>query len=231
MQDPTIKIYNELIKLGANLVSFGDLRELPADVRESFPIGITVAVKYPKEVIAGIAELPTQEYCDWYNKLNEKLDSIVTQGAEYLKSIGFNAVGQSRAKVGNGENELNTKLPHKTVATRAGVGWIGKCALLVTEQYGSMIRISTILTDAPLRTATPINESKCGGCTACADACPADSISGKSWEIGLYRDEFFDAVKCRAKARERVAQSFGGDVTICGKCIEICPYTRRATGE
>ncbi|MDR0905560.1 MAG: 4Fe-4S binding protein, partial [Oscillospiraceae bacterium] len=131
---------------------------------------------------------------------------------------------------GFGENEDSTILPHKTVATRAGIGWIGKSALLVTEKYGSMIRLSTVLTDAQLETAAPVDESKCGGCTVCTDACPAGAISGTLWTVGLYRDEFFDPVKCRKTARERAKQGFGGEVTICGKCIEVCPYTRRAMG-
>jgi epoxyqueuosine reductase QueG len=90
-----------------------------------------------------------------------------------------------------------------------------------------MIRLSTILTDAPLETAAPINESKCGNCVACTNACPAGAVSGKLWNMNMYRDEFFDPVKCKETARERSKRSFGGDITICGKCIEICPYTRR----
>lgn len=187
-----------------------------------------MAVKYPKEVIRGISDLPTQEYFNWYNKLNERLDMLVTLGAEALQMQGYTSIAQTRAQVGKGETKNNTVLPHKTVATRAGIGWIGKSALLVTEQYGSMIRISSILTDAPLITAAPVNQSKCGECTICRDACPAGAVSGKVWDVGLYRDEFFDPVKCRKIARERAKQGFGGENTICGKCIEVCPYTRRA---
>ena len=47
-----------------------------------------------------------------------------------------------------------TALPHKTIATRAGIGWIGKSALLVTAKYGSAIRLSSILTDTPIETAS-----------------------------------------------------------------------------
>jgi epoxyqueuosine reductase QueG len=227
MNNLTTRTKTEIHRLGADICGFGNLEELPPAVRFDMPVGISIAIKYPKAVIRGISELPTQEYCDWYDKINKQLDSIVAQAAEFLRGQGYRAIAQTRAKVGNGENENNTVLPHKTVGTRAGIGWIGKCALLVTEEYGSMIRLSSVLTDAPLETAQPINNSKCGECNACKIACPAGAVSGKAWNVSVYRDEFFDAVKCRNTARERSLRGFGGEHTICGKCIEICPRTRK----
>jgi epoxyqueuosine reductase QueG len=221
------KIKTELSRIGADIVGFGNLEELPDEVRNGLPVGISVAVVYPKEIICGIAKLPTQEYCDWYNKLNTLLDMIVTDGAKFLRDLGYKAIAQTREYVGTGENNDNTLLPHKTVATRAAIGWIGKSALLVTNEYGSAIRLSSIITNAPLVTALPINESHCGDCMICTNACPGGAVSGKLWQVGLERDEFFDAVKCRKTARERAKQGFGGSNTICGKCIEVCPYTRR----
>ena len=219
------QVTTELLRFGADIVGFGYLDELPDEIREGLPVGISVAVIYPKEVIQGISELPTQEYYDWYDKLNERLDTIVTHGAEILRNLGYKAVAQTREYVG--EVAYNTILPHKTVATRAGIGWIGKCALLVTDEYGSALRFSSILTNTPLSTNHPINQSRCGDCMICANACPANAVSGKLWEVGVYRDEFFDPVKCRMTACERAKQGFGGDRPICGKCIEVCPYTQK----
>jgi len=233
MSDLSELIKSELMKFGADLVGFGDLGELDRDVRADMPVGISVAVVYPGAVIRGIKELPTKEYCEWYDQLNERLDSIVLQGARLLDELGFYAVAQTREYVASREGALfenQTVLPHKTVATRAGLGWIGKCALLVTQEFGSALRFSSILTDAPLDTASPVNSSLCGDCMICTDACPAGAVSGGLWEVGVYRDEFFDAVKCRKTARERAKLGFGGDITICGKCIEVCPFTRRYTG-
>jgi len=228
MKELTQEIKYELKQLGADVVKFGAIDELPDDVRNGLPVGISVAVVYPKEVIRKIEELPTQEYCDWYEKFNERLDMIVSCGAELLQNMGYRAIAQTRKNVGFGENRDNTILPHKTIATRAGIGWIGKCALLVTDKYGSAIRLSSILTDAPLSTDSPINKSKCGECMICSDACPGFAVSGKVWELGLYRDEFFDPVKCRKTARNQAKLGFGGeDITICGKCIAVCPYTQR----
>ena len=223
----TEHLEGELRRCGADLVGIGDLRELPPDVRGGLPVGICVAVKYPKEVIRGIAALPTPEYRDWYHRLNGRLDTLVTWGAQALQAFGYEAVAQTRAQVGTGEDMLHTALPHKTVATRAGIGWVGKSALLVTEEYGSMVRISSILTNAPLKTTAPVNQSKCGDCAICTDACPAGAVSGRAWAAGLPREAIFDAVKCRDTARARAMEGFGGRDTICGRCIAVCPYTRR----
>jgi len=231
--DLSTTIKGELTGFGADIVGFGNLDELPEDVRLGLPVGISVAVAYPGQVIRGIVDLPTKEYSGWYDKLNERLDSIVTRGADLLREMGFNAVAQSRKFVDSREGvqfEASTVLPQKTVATRAGLGWIGKCALLVTEEFGSAIRLSSILTDAPLHPASPINESMCGECRICADACPGSAVSGGLWAVGIYRDELFDHKKCRKTARERAKLGFGGDYTICGKCIAVCPHTRRYTG-
>lgn len=218
----------ELLKAnGADLTGIGDIREIPAEMRDGFPTGISVAVKYPKEIIRGIAQFPTADYQKWYGKLNELLDHLVILGADWLKGKGYQAIAKSRAQVGAYNDDCKTLLPHKTVATRAGIGWIGKSALLVTEPYGSMIRISSILTDAPLLAAEPVNESKCGKCTACRDACPADAIYGRLWDPSLRRDELFDLQKCRVTMRKRSMEGIGKEDDICGKCIEICPYTRR----
>lgn len=212
---------------GADLVGVGELTALPEQVRCGLPVGVCVAVKFPKDVIRGIADLPTREYYDHYNQINQKLDELVALGARALEERGFRAVAQTRAYVSQYETTYSSLLPHKTVATRAGIGWIGKCALLVTPEYGSMVRLSSILTDAPLETAEPINRSKCASCAACVDACPARALSGVLWDIDTPRDAFFDASACRETALERSNNGFGIQVGLCGKCIEVCPYTRR----
>jgi epoxyqueuosine reductase len=227
----TESIRHELLARGADLVAIGSLGELPAETRHGLSVGVCVAVKYPKDVIRGIAEGPTRAYYDQYNALNIKLDELVTTGAEALRSLGYQAIATTRAYVDQFATDYSSLLPHKTVATRAGLGWIGKSALLVTEEFGAMVRLSSILTDAPLTTASPINQSRCGDCQACTKACPAHAISGRLWTAGVQRDAFFDAAACRQTARMRALEGFGVEITLCGKCIEVCPYTRRYLDE
>jgi epoxyqueuosine reductase QueG len=91
-----------------------------------------------------------------------------------------------------------------------------------------MIRISSILTDAPLETSMPVNESRCGNCAACVNACPGGAVAGNNWYAGLNRDALLDHVKCAEAAKKQAMAGFGEADTVCGKCIEVCPYSRRA---
>jgi epoxyqueuosine reductase QueG len=226
MNGADAKITAELTRLGADMVGFGDLSGLEPEARRGFPIGISAGVRVPRELVRGITDAPTPEYWDYYHSGQETLDKLADAGAEYVRSLGYNAFALTLKNV-KFVGALRSELPYKTVATRAGLGWIGKCAMLATERFGTAIWFTAILTDAPLTAAEPVNESKCGACSACADACPAHAISGKLWNPELDRDEFFDAAKCATVARSRAKELIGVDYPICGRCIAVCPRTQR----
>jgi len=146
---------------------------------------------------------------------------------QFLETRGHKTKWFAATSVGIEPKTLSTRLPHKTAATRAGLGWIGKCALLVTKPFGSAVRITTVLTDAKLSGGAPIDSSKCGKCTICVDACPSLAPSGKNWQVDLHRDSFFDAFACRKTARELAAKRVGIHETLCGICIAVCPWTQK----
>jgi epoxyqueuosine reductase QueG len=214
---------NELTESGASLVGFADLGGIsPGDMSS----GVSVAVAIPREIVVSIHDGPNMEYYDAYHEINAKLDSIIQRGEELLTSMGYKAHAQTLTRVKEFGN-YRTILPHKTVATRAGLGWIGKCALLVTESFGSAVRISSLITNAPLECGEPVTASRCGGCTVCVQACPAKAASGLLWDADLDRDIFFDVAACRSKARELSKTLLDKEITLCGKCIEACPYTQK----
>lgn len=214
-----------LMEAGASLVGFADLSGLPDDQRAGFNYGISIAAALDPAIINGIGNGPTREYYDEYFRLNRLLDSLDIKASEIIKDNGFNALPKTRANVSIDYKNLSTILPHKTVATRAGLGWIGKCALLVTEKYGSAVRISSVLTDAPLEADKPFNQSNCGSCANCVRNCPAKAMSGDLWLAGKERESFYNASACRNKAIERTWKVSPGE-TLCGLCILVCPKTR-----
>lgn len=191
-----------------------------------YPYGVSIMLAYPKEVIKNIGEAPTMEYYDAYHRLNDKLDGLAIQCETYLKEKGFRAYAQTTSATEE-YGTFRTVMPHKTVAMHAGLGWIGKNALFLTEAFGSAIRLTSVLTDAPLAQEKTLPQSRCASCMLCTNACPGKAVSGRNWSPELDRDEFFDVLACRKKAREISARAIDKVITLCGKCIEVCPYTRK----
>ena len=212
-----------LYENGADLVGFADLRGIKGS---DFPYGVSVAIAVSPEVILSIEEGPSRSYFDEYHHLNAKLNHLVRAGAEYLKDRGFKARAQTTDTVIEFA-EHRTALPHKTVATRAGIGWIGKCAVLVTKKYGSAVRLSSLITDAPLTYGTPVDIGLCGQCSLCKDNCPAHAVSGELWSVNKERKDLYDPDLCRKKARELSFAHIQEEITLCGKCIQVCPFTRK----
>ncbi|MHC6178437.1 4Fe-4S double cluster binding domain-containing protein [Clostridium sp. JNZ X4-2] len=215
-----------LIGKGASIVGFADLKDIPEDQRENYRYGISIAVAMNPYIIAGIKNGPTKDYYAEYARVNELLDNLDEYAAKIIRQYGFKALPKVKRIIQTDKTTLKTTLPHKTVATRSGIGWIGKCALLVTKEFGSAVRLSTILTDAELNIGLPINESKCGKCSTCTSFCPSNAVLGINWSINTDRSNYFDAFKCRDEAQKR-SNELGVEERICGKCIFVCPWTQK----
>jgi epoxyqueuosine reductase len=223
-KDICLQIRTALRDRGASLVGFADLIGIPVEARHSKRFAVSIAVALDASIVANIRNGPTPEYYSEYRRANALLSDLGKVTVNLIGDHGYQAISKEPTGVGIDPKTESTVLPHKTVATRAGLGWIGKCALLVTKEYGSAIRLTTVLTDAQLETAIPTDHSLCGDCEICVNFCPGNAPSGKNWNVKLYRDSFFDFSACRRAAKEGAAK-IGIDDTVCGICVSVCPWT------
>lgn len=221
--DLTKELRDLLLQQGAGLVGIGNMNGIDEC---NYGIGVSVAVPLSKNIVRDLLNAPTKEYHDMYQTLNHRLNEIIMYGESFLQNRGFEAYAQTTDRV-EIDSDRRTKLPHKTVATRAGLGWIGKNGLLVTEAFGSAIRISSLLTNAPLECNSPLNVSLCGGCSLCVDKCPAQALCGTLWEAGMPRERIIDVEKCYNKQVEIMYKATGIETDLCGKCFAVCRYTQR----
>ena len=217
---------------GADLVGYANLQEIAQDLRDEFPSGMSIAVALKPKIISAIYEGPNQAYVEECMRADNLLSVLGQLAVQFLKEEGYTAKQLATTNIIGAEYPpmLSTRLPHKTAATRAGLGWIGKCALLVTREFGPAVRITTILTSAPISAGSPVNTSSCGDCTVCIDVCPSRALSGKNWQAGMPRDSLVDAFSCRNTARELLIKRTGTEVlgrTFCGICIAACPWTKK----
>lgn len=218
------EIFTLLKENGAELMGVADLSDIP---KSPYPVGICFLMPVPKHIINDLLTAPTEEYHQMYHDYNRKLNEMGKAAAKLLQNNGFHAIANTTDRVIWDKETHSTPLPHKTVATKAGLGWIGKSCLLVTKEFGGAFRMSVVLTDALLPADEPITESQCGSCQKCVDACPAHCLKNTNWKIGMAREEIADVFSCDETMRKNMIALHGYEFTICGKCFAVCPYTQR----
>lgn len=189
---------------GADFVHFVDAAALPSDAVEGYPcavlFGKTLSPEFLRDRKAG--RKPKRNEVLLFER---KMDVLADKLAEWLEADGYASV--AKLKFG--------RLPHKTVALRAGLGFIGKNNLLVSDAYGCAFMLGKVLTTAPFVTMSkPVQEPKCGDCTRCVDACPSQALHGKTWTVTTTRDEILVRKLC----------------SLCLQCMLACPYTEHYAG-
>ena len=226
-------IKQRILEMGADLIGIADLeplRELefiePADLLEPFTRAVSIAVQLPVSAFEMITDQPTPIYSNIYNTANRLLDELAFKTAVTLQKDGHNSLPVPASQLLDWD-KLYGAISHKAVARVAGLGWQGKNLLLITPQYGSRVRLVTVLTDAPLQFDTPM-ENRCGKCMQCRDACPVGAIKGVSIKDNYStREEALHLDRCSKKLIEEFAKLDGIGSPICGICIKACPYGKK----
>jgi epoxyqueuosine reductase len=113
----------------------------------------------------------------------------------------------------------------KAWAKKAGLGWIGKNANLITREQGSFFFIADLIIDLALEADGPITDY-CGTCTRCIDACPTDAIVQPyvvdgSKCISYLTIELKDQLLPKEFAGKMDNWMFGCDI-----CQDVCPWNR-----
>ncbi len=202
-------VENQLVPKQYYVYGFADLQGLLPNNYSDFRYGISIGKKLDNKIINKLIDGPTIEYLDHYNNVNKQLAELTAKiQKDLLRNNIYSMPIIPTISVGSKQNEkylksLSYDISHKMVATRAGLGWIGKTDLLITKEFGPRLRLVTILLKQdPGCNIKPIEKSKCGDCNICVLKCPAKAANGLKWNITIHRDEFFNAFKCREKCGE-----------------------------
>ncbi len=151
---------------------------------------------------------------------NARLREALGAVADELRRLGHRAVVVSD----------DNALVDREAAFRAGLGFYGKNSnLLLRDGGGSWVVLGAVVTTADLpRRRSPVPE-ECGPCRRCLDACPTGAIVAPG---------VVDARRClswvlqaRGSIPEDLRAAVGDRIYGCDDCQEVCPPTRRATGQ
>ena len=226
------EIINILPNRDDYVIGVADMGDL-IKVHYPYRYAIVIGKRLDDSIIDGIEDGPTIPYFELYQSTNDELNLITSQISTYIVQ---NCIPCVQIKATTEESDipegyaktLRMNFSHKMAATRAGLGWIGKTDLLVSEKFGPRIRLATVLTNHRFdNLGIPITESRCGKCNICVESCPSQAASGKLWNIHVDRDEYYDAFKCRDMCRKLSQEKLDKKISLCGICICVCPQGKR----
>ena len=201
-----------------------DLRSFstPLDPKgKVFPYAIAWAIPMNPHIMVSIQNGPNQPYADEYARVNNHINELSVALSAKIEKRGFRSKPLA-ASVRTDTVNIKGDFPHKTVATRAGLGWVGRHCQLITRPFGSWVRLGTVFTDLELPCGRPIERNFCGKCTSCVEACPAKALTGNAWQPGLPRKEILDVRACDKWKKEHYFQYHKGHN--CGICSAVCPF-------
>lgn len=213
---------------GIILWGAADLRAFPTPADETghgYPFALSYAIPMSPQVMVSIQKGPNRGYADEYARVNRRIDLCAGELATRLRQAGYRSLPLAASERSDPVN-IRGRFPHKTAATRAGLGWIGRHCQLVTRPFGPWVRLGTVFTDLELPCGPPTEKSFCGTCMRCVEACPAGALKGGSWFPGVPREELLDARVCDRWKKENYFQFHQGHN--CGICAAVCPHGFKA---
>lgn len=208
------ELISELNTRGVNLIKTVDITMLPLKENRGYSVAILIGIVLSPSYIMRLSKENIPDHSE-FGETERLVGKVAEWTAEFIIKKGYKAFAQSDRNLIHKFYDKTTKttqLPHKKIAVLSGLGWIGKSNLFITQEYGSAVCLSTILTNAPLSSESRnVIMPKCGECTICKEICPTGAIYGTTWRPGIDRDNIVDVYRCDG----------------CLKCMVNCPWTQK----
>ncbi len=132
---------------------------------------------------------------------------------------------QSRAYADTGP------IHERAAAKYAGIGWLGKNTLLISQSLGSWFFLGVILTTLPLQPTLGAADApppdRCGTCRRCLDACPTQAIT-EPYVLDASRCISYLTIEKRGTVPEQLREPMGSHIFGCDICQDVCPWNRKS---
>jgi len=213
----TEKIKQIAIDAGAVLVGVTKVQDHHIYENEEVPYQFAISVAYTmhrEEMLTVPYEPSVLAVMDAYVDVGR----IALQVATQIRAMGWDARADTNISKGS------ASVLHVPIAIDAGLGQLGKHGSLITQTYGSNVRLTTILTNLPLVPDTPVDigvDDFCANCQVCITNCPPHAIFDVKQMVRGEKRWYVNFDTCIP-----YFSSHGG----CGICIEVCPWSEEGRG-
>jgi len=203
--------------------SHGMMRARPAELLQGTLRVISVRMDYlpPAAGFATNLADPTQGYIsryalgrDYHKVLRQRLKQLGERITTVVADLGFRPFVDSAPVL------------ERPLAAKAGLGWIGKHSLLLSEDAGSWFFLGELLVNIPLPIDQPL-EKDCGSCVACITSCPTGAIVAP-FVVDARRCISYLTIELKEDIPEELRPLLGNRIYGCDDCQLVCPVNRVA---
>lgn len=202
----------------------GIKRSRPADLIPGTVRVISARMDYlpPDTSIADVLQNPKKGYIsryavgrDYHSLMRKRLNKLAQKISHTTGKFGYRTFCDSAPVL------------EKSIAEKAGLGWIGKHTNLINSKAGSWFFLGEIYTDIPLPIDAPQQQSHCGSCTACIDICPTMAITGP-YQVDARRCISYLTIELRESIPLELRPLMGNRIYGCDDCQLVCPWNKFA---
>jgi len=149
---------------------------------------------------------------DYHVVLRERLEKLAAFIEDQVTDFSY------KIMVDTGE------LSDRAVAERAGIGFSGKNASIITEEFGSFVYLGEMITNIPFEPDEPV-EMSCGDCRICLDACPTGALV-QGGQLNAQRCLSFLS-QTKVSLPEPFREKLGTRLYGCDTCQLVCPFNKQ----
>jgi epoxyqueuosine reductase len=115
----------------------------------------------------------------------------------------------------------------RNVAVDAGLGWLGKSAMVLSRSSGTYTLLGELFVDMELDEMSAPMPDYCGRCTACLDACPTGAIVAP-FQVDSSKCISYLTIEHRGPIPRALRPLIGDHLFGCDICQDVCPWNNKA---